>query len=304
MKMGSGTHVYDIAEGWAKLPPGVEFGYTHGVVTDSQDRVYVFNMSKHAVVVFDREGNYLNSWGEAFAEGAHGMLLNREGEQEYLYLVDVHRSIVVKTTLDGKELLTLGTPDLPAVYDAERKYVPTDVAVAPNGDIYVCDGYGQSWVHHYSADGSYIRSWGGKGSEPGQLDCPHGISVDTRGEEPVLYVADRSNSRIQIFTMAGEHIRFVTDEMNGPCSFFQYNDELYLPDLFSRVTILDKNDRLIAHLGTGDGYKREGWPNHPASELEADKFNSPHGICVDSRGDVYVVEWISYGRVTKLIRNR
>lgn len=304
MKIGSGTHQYEIAEGWAKLPEHVVLGYTHGVVTDSQDRVYIHNMSDHSVVVFDRAGNFLNSWGEEFAAGAHGMLLNKEGDEEFLYLTDVSRGMVVKTTLDGEVLLRIGTPDLPEVYSDELKFVPTDVAVSANGDIYIADGYGQSWIHQYDAQGTLIRSWGGKGSEPGEMKCCHGISVDTRGAEPVLYVADRANNRIQIFTMDGIHIKFITEEMNSPCSFFQYQDELYLPDLLSRVTILDKNDKLIVHLGTSDAYKKEGWPNIPISEREVDKFNSPHGICVDSHGDVYVVEWVSDGRITKLVRER
>jgi len=302
-RMGSGTHTYEVAEGWAKLPEGVKLGYTHGIVVDSQDRVYVHNRSKDAVIVFDREGHFLHSWGEAFAEGAHGMFLSHENGKEFLYLADEVRHIVVKTTLEGEEIMTLGVPDLPDVYDTPEKYRPTDTAVAPNGDIYVCDGYGQSWIHHYRADGSYVRSWGGKGSEPGKLDCPHGLWVDTRGSEPLLYVADRKNHRIQIFTLDGEHVRFVTEDIDFPCCFYQYGDELYIPDLHSRVTILDRNDRLITHLGEDpEAWKTKGWPNLPASEWKPDRFISPHAVCVDSRGDVYVAEWIAAGRVTKLIR--
>jgi DNA-binding beta-propeller fold protein YncE len=302
MKMGSGSHAYEIAEGWGKLPEGVEYGYTHGVVVDSEDRVYVHNMSKDAVIVFDKEGHFITSWGEEFAAGAHGMLLNREGDQEFLYFADVARGLIVKTTLEGEVLLTLGTPDLPDVYNGEKKYVPTDVAVAPNGDIYATDGYGQSWVHQYNAQGEKIRSWGGKGSEPGKMNCPHGITIDTRGPEPLVYVADRGNHRIQIFTLDGEHVKFVTDDLDAPCSFYPFGDELYIPDLNSRVTILDKNDKLITHLGESQAFKKQGWPNLPVSERQVDKFNSPHGICVDSNRNVYVVEWISDGRLTKLIR--
>jgi DNA-binding beta-propeller fold protein YncE len=271
-------------------------------VTDEQDRVYVHNMSKDAVVVFDRDGNFLQSWGEQFAEGAHGMLLNKEGSQEYLYFADIARGLVVKTTLNGEVLLTLGVPDLPRVYSNEKKYMPTDVAVAPGGDIYVADGYGQSWVHQYKADGTYIRSWGGKGEEPGQLSCPHGISVDTRGPEPLVYVADRANVRIQIFTLDGELVRMVNNDLLHPCSFFQYQDELYIPDLHSRITILDKEDKLITHLGETRNFQVKGWPNLAKEDLEPGKFSSPHGICVDAHGDIYLVEWIEYGRITKLVR--
>ncbi len=302
MKLGKENHVYKLAEGWGSLPDDIQLGYTHGIVTDAQDHVYIFNMSSHAVIKFDREGTFLGSWGEQYAEGAHGMLLHKEGGEEFLYLTDVSRRLVEKTTLDGKVLLTISTPDLPEIYDEERKFVPTDVAVAPNGDIYVSDGYGQSYVHQFDSTGKLIRSWGGKGSDPGQLNCPHGVSIDTRGSEPLVYVADRGNKRIQIFTLDGKHIRFVTEEIDAVCSFFQYKDEIYLPDLNSRVTILNKDDKLITHLGEHDAYKQKGWPNLDKADLIPGKFNSPHGICVDSNGDIYLAEWIIYGRITKLIR--
>lgn len=136
-------------------------------------------------------------------------------------------------------------PELPDIYDSERKFVPTDVCVGPNGDILLPDGYGQSWIHQYTTEGVYIRSWVGKGQGVGELVCPHGISVDLRSGELELYVADRSNHRIQVFTMDGKHKRFITNDMDMPDNFYYFGNELYFPDLHSRVTIFDKNDRLI-----------------------------------------------------------
>ena len=304
MKLGSGTHVYEIDERWTKLPEHVKFGYTHGVVVDSRDRVYVHNRSKDGVIVFDRDGKFLSSWGEEFAAGAHGMFLSREAGAEYLYFADPVRHIVVKTSMDGRTLWTLGVPDLPQVYSDASKYKPTDVAIAPNGDVYVCDGYGESWIHQYDKDAKWIRSWGGKGSEPGKLNSPHGIWVDTR-TTPSVYVADRSNNRIQIFTLDGQHIGFVTAELRLPCCFYEFENELYIPDLHSRVTVLDKNNQVILHLGDEPGaWKKAGWPNVEAQERKVGKFISPHALCVDSHGDIYVVEWISDGRLTKLVRCR
>ena len=194
--------------------------------------------------------------------GAHGFYLHKEAGGEFLYVTDTAKGIMVKTTLTGEHLLTIGTPDLPEIYDAERKFVPTDVAVGLNGDIYISDGYGQSWVHQYNALGDYIRSWGGKGSEIGKFDCPHGISVDLRRGEPELYVADRGNHRIQVFTLDGQFKRTFDHDMDMPCSFYFYKDEIYFPDLYSRVTVFDKYDRLVTHLGEDRQAKsQEGWPN-------------------------------------------
>ncbi|MDF2959581.1 MAG: hypothetical protein K0S39_1316 [Paenibacillus sp.] len=301
--IGSGAHRYQVAEGWASLPEGMQFGYTHGIDKDAQGNIYIFHTGTPSVAVFDRNGSFLRAWGEEYEGGAHGFYIHSEQGKQTIYLTDTKRRIVVKTTLDGNELLRIETPDLPDIYDAERKFVPTDVAVGPNGDIYVADGYGQSMIHQYNAEGEYIRSWGGKGSEPGQLNCPHGISVDVRRGEPELYVADRSNNRIQVFTMEGEHLRFITGDMKRPCSFYFHGTDLYFPDLDSRLTVMNGDDEIILHLGDDpEANKQQGWPNLPKSYFRPDKFSSPHGVCVDSHGDVYLAEWISDGRITKLIK--
>lgn len=303
LQAGNTSHNYEVIPNWAKVPENVTLGYTHGIEVDEADRFYLFHTGTPSVVVFDRNGKYLNAWGEEFEGGAHGFYLHKEAGGEFLYVTDTAKGIMVKTTLTGEHLLTIGTPDLPEIYDAERKFVPTDVAVGPNGDIYISDGYGQSWVHQYNALGDYIRSWGGKGSEIEQFACPHGISVDLRRGEPELYVADRGNHRIQVFTLNGQFKRTFDHDMDMPCSFYFYKDEMYFPDLYSRVTVFDKHDRLVAHLGEDRQAKsQEGWPNLDKAYYRANKFSSPHGICVDSRGDVYVAEWISDGRLTKLAR--
>jgi len=270
---------------------------------DKEDNVHIFNQSEDAVVTFDREGSFLNSWGAQFAKGAHGMFLSTEDDAEYLYLTDLQRHCVTKTTLHGEVVWVLSAPDIPDVYASPEAYQPTDVAVAPNGDFYVCDGYGQNWIHHYDRNAKYLRSWGGKGSDAGQLDCPHGLWFDTRGEKPLLLVADRGNKRIQIFTPDGRHLGFITDELRLPCCFYQFGQELYIPDLLARVTILDLENKLICHLGDNpDIWQRDGWPNIPATDLQPGKFVAPHAVCVDSQGDLYVAEWYEKGRITKLRR--
>lgn len=303
--VGNAFREYEVEEGWAKVPSSIQLGYTHGVETDSSGNVYVFHTNKPSVLKFDREGNYLSSWGDEFEGGAHGFLLHWENGKEFFCVTDTKRGLVVKTTLDGQTMLTIGTPDLPDVYDDERKFIPTDAAVAPNGDIYVADGYGQHYIHRYNAAGERIHSWGGVGSEPGQLICPHGVSVDQRSSELELYVADRSNHRIQVFTMGGKHKRFIDENMDMPCSFYYYKDEIVFPDLNSRVTIFDRNDKLIAHLGEDQqAYKQKDWPNVPADYFRVNRFSSPHGVCVDNDGNIYVVEWTQFGRITKLVRSK
>jgi hypothetical protein len=303
--VGSGAHTYEVTHDWGPLPDNRQYGYTHGVVVDSQNRVFIHNQSPDAIAIFDHQGKFIKSWGKEFEAGAHGLSIGREGKNEYLIICDIKRSMVVKTSLDGEQIWQQGLPAESGVYKDKMKYVPTNVAIAPNGDVYVGDGYGSSFVHHYTKDGKYIRTWGGgKGKEAGQLNSPHGLWCDTRNKKsPQIVVADRSNERLQYFTLDGKHVSFVTQELRRPCHFDQYRDELYIPDLNARVTIFDKNNKLITHLGDQiDVWKEKGWPNLGRNRYPAGKFNSPHSLTVDKKGNIFVVEWIKDGRVTFLRR--
>ncbi|MEK3725527.1 hypothetical protein [Paenibacillus sp. FSL H8-0034] len=305
IQTGNGAFRVQVEEGWAKLPAAYEFGFTHGIVVDSQDNVYILHTKSPNLMVFNREGDWLKSCDiEGIAEGAHGLYLHEEQDGEFLYMTDCGLGTVLKTTLEGEVVLRLAPPHLPEVYSSDKLYKPTDLAVAENGDIFVTDGYGQSWIHHYTAAGEWIHSWGGKGKEPGEMSCPHGISVKLSGGEQELYVADRGNHRIQVFTLDGKHKRFIDHDMDMPCNFYFHDGLMFFPDLHSRVTVFDaSNDLLVAHLGEDQlAYKQEGWPNLPKPYYRPNRFSSPHGVCVDSHGDVYVAEWIFDGRITKLIR--
>src|SRR5437016_10570899 len=216
--VGSGAHVYEVQHDWGELPSSIRYGNTHGVVEDSQGRIYVHHTvhstseSSDSMVVFDAKGRFIKSWGKEFKGGAHSLHIQKEGSTEFLYLCDTKRAVVVKATLDGEEVFSLGYPEMSEAYkpgpDGKKiKYSPTNLAIAPNGDFYVGDGYGSSYINQYNKKGEFIRTFGGKGKEPGQLDCPHGLAVDTRGASPVLVVADRSNNRLQYFSLDGKHVK-------------------------------------------------------------------------------------------------
>lgn len=302
MLIGAAPYRYDMID-FGKLPSSVHLGYTHGVVVDGDDNVYVFNQSERAVIQFDRHGNFQRSWGGEFSRGAHGMFLDREGPEEFFYLTDYDMPAVVKTTIHGAVQWQLGVPPRPDLYESSADFKPTDAAVSPDGDVYVFDGYGRSYVHVYDRRGKYLLSFGGRGSGEGQLNTPHAGWIDTRKAEPELYVADRGNNRIQVFTLEGKFKRIISGpEIKQPCDFYQFGDDLYVPDLQARLVVLDINDHVTAVLGDNpEAPKTPGWPDIPG-KLSDGKFNSCHACCVDSRGDVYVVEWISTGRVLKLVR--
>ena len=312
---GSGNQQYEVIHDWGELPRTISYGNTHGVCVDSQGHVYIHHTvhassaSDDTMVVFDGKGRFVRSWGREFKGGAHGLHIRKEGREEFLYLCDTARAVVVKTTLRGEVVFTLGYPEESPEYglDGEgkpaKKYSPTNLAVARNGDIYVADGYGSSYVNQYDAKGNFIRTFGGKGKEAGQLNQPHGITIDERGAEPAVLVADRANRRFQYFTLDGKHLRFAAEDgVKLPCHFDQRKGLLLAPDLEARVTLLDGKDQVLTHLGEDSTHPWGQMRKKAREEFIPGKFICPHSACFDRDGNIFVVEWVEVGRVTKLRR--
>ena len=309
--LGSGEHVYEAQHDWGELPAQIKYGNTHGVVEDSQRRIYVHHTvnaaseSSDSMVVFDHKGKFIKSWGKEFKGGAHGLHIRKEGSTEFLYLCDTKRGVIVKATLDGEEVYSLGYPEQSDAYkpgpDGKRpKWSPTNLAIAPNGDLYVGDGYGSSYILQYNSKGEYLKTFGGKGKEPGKLDCPHGLIMDMRGKTPILTVADRANNRIQRFNLDGQHLDFVAGT-NLPCYFdYFHNGDCVVPDLGARVTLLDRNNQVIEQLGDDSGSEWRKTRALTRDHFTPGKFVCPHGACFDHAGNIFVVEWVEVGRVTKL----
>ena len=312
--LGSGEHTYEVVPGWGHaLPDNVKYGNTHAACETADGRIFIHSTSPSGdcVVEFDPDGKYIRSWGKEFGGGSHGMQLRKEGNDEFLYFATTGNKLVVKTNLKGEHVFDLPFPKEatnakgePCYDPANPKYSPTNIAFHPSdGSFYVADGYGSNYVHRYDAKGKYMSTFGMTGSGEGELSCPHGIWCDTRDEaNPMLLVADRSNHRLQWFTLDGKPVKIVTEELRDPCHFDQRGTDVLIPDLNGRVTIFDKDNKLVAHLGDNpDPAKRR---NHGVKkeELVPGEFVTPHGAIWDRAGNIYVTEWLPYGRVTKLRR--
>ncbi len=302
--LGSGAYRYQWVSGWGQTADGKDLGNTHGcLVVDKAGNVLANTDTEQAVVTFSPAGKVVKGWGKEYRGGMHGMCLRMEDGAEVLYLAHTGRHEVVKTTIDGKVLWTIGWPQASGLYEREDQFHPTAVAVGPEGQIFVADGYGLSWVHLYDKDRNYVKSFGGPGAEPGKMKTPHGIWLDTRGKEPLLLVCDRENHRLQWFSMDGTFVRLMDKDLRRPCNVWPLGDgNLVVADLVGRVSILGKDDVPVIHLGDNPDPKKRAQNGVPRAQWEEGHFLSPHSVCVDKEGNLYVMDWNFLGRVTKLAK--
>ena len=273
--VGTGKYTYDLTTDWAKLPAGESFGVVSAVATDSQDRVYVFHRTEPPVLVFDRDGRFLSSWGQGVISDPHGLYI----ENDVAYLTDREDSIAAAFTLEGKPLQVLGRRGVHSDTGCEKPgdlvpraagpfNYPAELVPSPSGDLYVADGYRNSRVHRFSSEGRLISSWGEPGkTEPNQFHLPHSLLV---GKDGRVYVCDRENSRIQVFTADGGYITMWTDvqrptDISVDRDGVFYVSELEVDGSPPRVSGLDGEGGVVAR-----------WQSRSA-----------HGIWVDSRGDIY-----------------
>jgi len=289
MLFGSGKYTYELVDGWAKLPAGWSFLDVGGLAIDSQDRVYVLNRSPHPVMVFDRSGNFLGSWGEGYFKRPHGSRITQDGT---IYCTDDSNHTVSQFTPEGKLVKVLGNKDKPS----DTGYIqqpdlfkslatikrggppfnrPTGVALSSSGEIFVSDGYGNARVHKFTPDGTLLFSWGEPGTAPGQFRLPHNIWIDKQDR---VWVPDRENSRIQVFDTSGKFLSQWTDLIRPTDVFIDDEEIVYVSEVALRVSIFTIDGRLLARWGNEE--------KNPATDL----FLAPHAIAVDSQGDIYVGE--------------
>lgn len=308
MPFGPHKFEFEVIRGWEHLPEDWSFVEVAGVAVDSRDHVYVFNRGAHPIIIFDKDGKFINAWGEGIFSSPHGIFIDKN---DLLYLADDHDHTVRIFDSAGKLKMTLGEAGVaaetgykidasPVLFSGKPFNRVTNVAKGRNGDLYVSDGYGNARVHRFSADGKLLNSWGEPGRGYGQFILPHSIAVDSGGR---VYVADRENSRVQIFNADGVFLS-AWDWLNRPTDIFiDDQDFIHIAEIgwpkpvqtslhnytmahppsghdpIARVTVCDPDGKIVARIG---GHN----PILPGN------FISPHGLWCDSRGDLYVGEVI------------
>ena len=280
---GGGTYTFQPVEGWGKGPSGHEIGLASSVVTDSEDRVYLFNRAPEpAVLVFDREGTFLHSWGQEIFTSPHSIWIDGD---DHLYLTDNGDHTVRKFTADGRLLQTWGTAGRPGS-SGEPFNGPTWAMVGPSGALYVSDGYGQARVHKFAPSGELLLSWGEPGAGPGRFNLPHSVWVD---REEQIYIVDRENHRIQIFDSDGNYQSEWTGFVRPQDIFIDADDTVYVAEARPAVSILTLAGELLARIGE---------PGSAPGQFQA----YPHAVWVDSYGDLYVGEVPSHTHFQKFAR--
>ena len=284
MVFGQGDYTYEVVEGWGSKPTGRELGIVSSMAVDSLNRVHVIDREPNpAIVVYDQTGHFLYDWGQKIFKVPHSIWIS---EDDIIFITDCELHTVMTFTLDGQILSTLGTPGEPGKL-GEPFNAPTWAVLGKNNDMYVTDGYGQHYVHHFTKDGKLIRTWGGYGKDPEQFDTPHCVRVD---KDKRVFIVDRGNSRIQIFSPEGKFLQSWDHLMAANDLYIDQDNVVYLAAAPGRVSILNLQGEILSQWGSKG--------KSPGQFIEA-----PHGIWVDSRGDIYVCEVpFTHNRIQKFKR--
>lgn len=298
---GHNGMTYRMDTKWSKLQPAQNpVNDCHEMVQDSKGRIVLLtNETKNNILIHDKSGKLLKTWGHEFP-GGHGLTIHKANGEDFLFITDTEKHEVYKTTIDGRKLLTISYPAEISAYTTKDAFVPTETTVLDNGEFFIADGYGLQYVMHYDAAGKLLGYFGGKGEEEKNLDNAHGITVDKRNGTPSLLVTDRTRNCFKRFSFDGQLLEVIKLPGACVCRPVINGDHLYAavlrsPDLSSEgsgfVTILDKSNKVVSNIG-GSKPEYEGGSLKPMSQAEK-IFVHPHDVCVDDDKNLYVAQWAS-----------
>lgn len=321
--VGAGDHRYEVNHQWAQLPSRFTWQTTHDVAVDRDGLIYVIHeglpeQPDHpSIFVFDPDGRYVRSFGQQFQGGGHGLEVREENGEQFLYVCAFKGlKLFAKLDMRGEVVWLQHAPMDSGVYaegeDTNHDYrwerdcfMPSNFAFPPGGGFLLADGYGSFQIHRFDDEAKWQSCFGGEGREDGKFQLPHGVWIDARaGREPTIVVADRMNARLQWFSLDGRHQQTL-DGFVLPANVDTRGELMLVPDLAARVTLLDKGNQVIAHLGDDPAWREEVMKLEVRTEPSrwpAGRFVHPHDACFDHDGNIYVAEWVEPGRVTKLTR--
>ena len=299
-----GPYTYRVNHSWMKnIPSGIRLGKTNAVAIDTMENVYILHTSriestnKNTVMVFDNNGEYSHSWGKEYFGHAHGLKYRIENGEEFLYLVDDING-VFKTTLKGQVLVHFQKPSF---YDRDKlSFGPANIDISENGDLYLAEGYGSCKILKYNSKGEYQGAFGGKET----TNWAHGCFIRKYKGKECLYICTDDPSEIKYFDLNGAFLGRVEGDFRHPRNIIEGPDMFVIPEMQCRLTILDLDMKKTYHLGSLEKSIEEIFElrTKSSSEFLQGKFVSPHDVAFFKNGDMIVVEWVEYGRVSKLTK--
>jgi hypothetical protein len=320
--VGEGEHKFEVLHGWGALPDKYSWQTTHNVALDKAGNLYVIhegrqNLKDHpSIFVFDPEGKFIRAFGSQFQGGGHGLEVRQEGKEEFLYVCAYQNvKAFAKLTLKGETVWEKYAPMESGVYRKDEDkvrvkrwgrdaFLPTNFAFLDDGGFLLADGYGSFWIHRYDKDANWVSKFGGPGRGEGKFATPHGIWIDRRkGREEQVVICDRAHHTLQYLTLDGKYV----ETLKGyglPANIDTWKNLLLVPELHARLTLLNEKNEVVARLGDdveGVVKKKKVSRGNPKTWLDG-KFVHPHDACFGSNGDIYVAEWVSTGRVTRMRR--
>lgn len=316
--IGEGAFQYRVFHQWAQLPEKYTWQTTHNVAVDKAGNLYVIhegreNLKDHpSIFVFDNQGKFVRAFGSQFQGGGHGLEVRQEGNVEFLYVTGYQQvKSFAKMSLTGEVIWQQRAPMQSGKYaegEAEHpkkewgrnRFMPTNYAFLPDGGFLLADGYGSFFIHRYDANGKWLSCWGGEGKGEGTFNTPHGLWIDSRGQEPVVVVTDRAHDTLQKFTIDGSYLGTVSG-FKLPANVDQRGDLLLVAELKGGLSLLDRQYRPVCVLGA-DSERVASIPKIRSDESQwvDGKFIHPHDACFAADGSIFVAEWLERGRITKL----
>ncbi len=282
------------------MPGGETLGACHGgVVPDKAGNIYVTTDTKRGIVVFTPDGKFLRAIGPT---QIHALEIREEKGVEYIYAARPSAHEVIKLKLDGEQLWSISTPAEAEIFKAGKSFNPCAVTVAPDGSIFVADGYGSNFVLKFDKDRKFVKAFGGPGVEEGKFQTCHGIGLDMRSGKPLLLVCNRNNNRVEHWDLDGNFIRVIQKDLRMPAAVNIRGDYAVFPELQGRVTVLDKAGNIVAQVGDNPIPAQRANFGLPQDQWKDGICNSPHGASMDKHGDLIVAEWSAFGHLHKFTR--
>lgn len=278
-------------------PGGQSLGPCHGgVVMDQNGNIYVSTDTKRGILVFSPAGNYVRSFGPP---RIHAMEIRREGRKEYIYAARPVDHQVLKLALDGTAVWTLRYPKDCELYKKASDFKPCAVTVAPDGSVFVADGYGSNHVLKFDKNRKFTKAFGSAGADEGKFNICHGIVTDTRQEKPLLLVCNRNNNRVEYWDLDGNFVKVIQRDLRMPAAVHIRGDYAVVPELQGRVTLLDKDGGILARIGENSNAAHHANFPLPPVQWQEGVCNSPHGAFLTPDGSIVVTEWSQFGRLHK-----